>query len=98
MDDTAYIQNMTDVELIKARLIEMGMDGLYCPVVPCGCRLDDLAPCDCEDFLEAMPGKLIEFTAEDDCGCEGQGTAHWHIGSPEYVAKLAEKRSQKGGE
>lgn len=53
---------MADIELIKAKLISEGYDGLVVPG-ECGCLVDDIAPCgECtqekgEQFINGcMPG------------------------------------------
>lgn len=45
----------------KEELIAMGADGLYSTHGPCGCGLDDLAPCG-EQCEECMPARVM--TAE----------------------------------
>lgn len=38
-------------------LVERGYGGLYCPSVPCGCEISDLAPCGVKGIpIECKPG------------------------------------------
>lgn len=62
-------------------LVEQKFDGLYSTDEACGCLNSDLAPCG-GDPGECCPGVRRDFAAAEDCrlpGCEGNGTAHWHI-------------------
>lgn len=55
-------------------------DGLYDPEEPCGCLYDDAAPCGIPgDERDCKPGYRVDYKATEQCGCEGQGTNHWHI-------------------
>jgi len=45
---------MTVKEIVEKYLRENGYDGLYCE--DCGCRLDDLIPCDWGDFQDCKAG------------------------------------------
>ena len=65
-------------ELVKGFLNRKGFDGLFNTDVPCGCKVDDLNQCD-GDMSDCRPGYLVDCGANDECGCDGQGTAHWHI-------------------
>jgi len=65
-------------KIIKSYLRANGFDGLFNTDNPCGCKTNDLCPCD-GDMMDCRPGYLVDCDKNDDCGCEGQGTAHWHI-------------------
>jgi len=69
------------IQLIREEIDREGGDGLYCPDVPCGCLKDDLAPCGClpEDIDSCLIGKRVEWKADEDCGCDGSGSDHFHI-------------------
>lgn len=59
---------MSDVELIKVKLIEGGFTGLY-NEGECACEIDDLVPCCCfekEDGEEYVNGCEPGFKFEDD--------------------------------
>ena len=71
-------------QLLVDNLILSDMDGLWCPEVPCGCLRNDIAPCGTEDFSDCHPGKRIDYKADEECGCDRQGTDHWHIADPSY--------------
>lgn len=79
------IRNIVE-EYLKSR----GFDGLYNTDVPCGCLLDDLAPCgELDNCLDCKPGRRRDFKKGEDCGnmdCEGWGTDHWHIVPPEDLS------------
>ena len=49
-------------EIVKAKLEELGADGLC--TVECGCSLDCLFPCH-EDGSECVPAKRCKATKED---------------------------------
>ncbi len=65
----------SDVTRIVENLKEAGFDGLYCPEEPCGCAIDDLAPCGEDEFLQiCQPAHAIPCRP-DLCGasgCEGE--------------------------
>lgn len=52
--------------------------GLCCLDVPCGCLLEDLAPCG-EMSEKCRPGHREDVDKETACDCDGCGEDHWHI-------------------
>ena len=49
--------------------------------------LDDLIPgYECCDLLRCKPGYRRDIAADDICGCDDPGTAHWHVGPDKPVA------------
>ena len=56
-------------------------DGLCNPEIPCGCLIDDLAPCGfgmgCLAYCQ--PGHKETVDEYAVCYCESQGTKHWHV-------------------
>jgi len=65
---------------VREHLGRNGFDGLWCDGVPCGCLKDGLAPCDGDScFLDCAPGYRRDVPADEECGCDGQGQAHWHV-------------------
>jgi hypothetical protein len=65
-------------EIIKDWLTAKGYDGLCNPDVPCGCLVNDLAPCG-EFFRDCQPGYRVDIDEHTVCDCDGQGKKHWHI-------------------
>lgn len=53
-------------------------DGLCCLDVPCGCLLEDLAPCG-EISEKCRAGHREDVDEHTSCECDGCGEAHWHI-------------------
>ena len=73
MRDKTYDCGVHDVRQIVADYLrENGFDGLYNLVVDCACKLEDLAPCDC-NLLDCKPGYLQP--CPPDCGDHD-----WHMG------------------
>jgi len=71
-------------EYLVEKLRADGYAGLYCPDEPCGCDLDDLAPC-YGDPSDCIPGYKRVCIGQEcerwhDCGQEG-GTCY--TGTPE---------------
>ena len=62
--------------IVEAALRQGGFDGLYSERWGCGCRLDDLAPCELEGIEECVPGHLAPCDPEY---CEADGECGWHI-------------------
>lgn len=62
--------------ILKQALKDMGADGLAGD--GCGCLLNDLAPCG-EIKATCEAGKRRDIPKVEECGCEGEGTAHWHV-------------------
>lgn len=67
-------------QIVQKYIRENGYDGLWCD--DCACVTDDLAPCgqigeDCE------AGHKRTVPKDESCGCDGQGSEHWHIGPKE---------------
>lgn len=65
---------------LKRRLMRHGRTGLYCTEDPCGCVIDDLAPCGEYDPYYCRPGwrhdcarcpRMVENTCP--FGCERRG-------------------------
>ncbi len=73
-------------KLVNEHLRLNGYDGLFNTDVPCGCKTNDLCPCG-GDMTECRPGYLVNCNTKDECGCDGQGTAHWHIEAEKPVEK-----------
>jgi len=74
---------------VREWLERNGYDGLWNADIPCGCLNKDLMPCgdnpeDCE------PGHRTEVSADELCGCDGQGSKHWHIGGKQAERKRDE--------
>ena len=63
-------------EIVNIYLKASGFDGLYSDYGACGCRIDDLMPCD-ERVTGCIPGYHIECTPET---CEHGGGCEYHIG------------------
>ena len=56
-------------EIIIKHLKDNGFDGLCNPEAPCGCGIDDLAPCGDLDFIDCQPA----YKVKRDCpNCESQ--------------------------
>jgi hypothetical protein len=64
--------------IVEDWLKSHGYDGLCNPEIPCGCLSGDLAPCG-ELHEDCQPGHREDVGESCDCGCDGQGTEHWHI-------------------
>lgn len=45
----------TVITIVADHLRSIGADGLVCPAAECGCKIDDLAPCE-DHFGECQPG------------------------------------------
>ena len=58
---------MTVMGIITKHLKENGFDGLHHENNECGCRLNDLMPCDSEDFANCEPGYLRKDKQCDTC-------------------------------
>lgn len=65
-------------EIVTKYLKAHKFDGLCNPEVPCGCLLNDLAPCG-GDMLDCHPGHRKDVDDNTICGCDAQGTKHWHV-------------------
>lgn len=75
---------MTVHEILKTYLKNEGYDGLYNSLVPCGCELKDLMPCDGEGVGDCEPGYKVPC---DPGTCEADGECDWHMGSGKVVVK-----------
>jgi hypothetical protein len=64
--------------ILEEWLKEHKFDGLCNLDVPCGCLCGDLAPCG-EMNEDCRPGHRADVEEQDVCGCDGQGTKHWHV-------------------
>ncbi|MFA5377395.1 MAG: hypothetical protein WC455_16710 [Dehalococcoidia bacterium] len=51
-------------EILESWLREHGYDGLYCD--GCGCRVDDLMPCDSPQPEECRPGFIVQCNKKCD--------------------------------
>ena len=51
-------------EIIQKHLRENGFDGLFNDYAECGCKTDDLVPCDCVNINDCEPGYLRPETDE----------------------------------
>ena len=51
--------SLTVADILKARLVELGADGLCNPDEACGCGIEALAPCDCVNLQECQAAKWI---------------------------------------
>ena len=59
-------------EILKEYLKTNGYDGLLCPDVPCGCALDDLAPCNNGNIMDCKPAyKIVCLGEKCKEHCEG---------------------------
>jgi hypothetical protein len=65
-------------KIVAEWLKSNGYHGLVCTEVPCGCLVDDLMPCG-ELCPDCKPGHKETVGPEVECGCDGQGTEHWHV-------------------
>ena len=77
-------------EIVSDYLKKNGYDGLYSTIERCGCLLDDLMPCSGLHLppingFECKPGYRHDIAADEECGCDGQGTVHWHVGPDKPV-------------
>jgi len=43
-------------QIVKQWLKDNGYDGLCEPIISCGCRSDDLFPCDSSGIVNCLPG------------------------------------------
>lgn len=59
-------------ELVKAKLKDLGCDGLANTIDECGCHVSDLMPC-CE------PGTHCQAAWDDWKQAEGQGADFWMV-------------------
>ena len=54
-----------EIQVVKDYIISKGGDGLVCCECECGCRIDDLIPCemDADEMTECYPakGKMGEY-------------------------------------
>ena len=50
-----------------------GYDGLCSEA--CGCLIDDLMPCEYPVLKCCEPGYRNDVGPDDECGCDGEGTA-----------------------
>ena len=70
------MSNIKVRSIVAQWLAANGYDGLYSPDMECGCRSDDLAPCQ-SDCLECLPG--YETPCRPD-QCVVDGECEFHIG------------------
>lgn len=84
---------LTAKKMLKDYLTRNGYDGLVNEDVPCGCLVNDLAPCD-GNVSACVAGWKEDVPASVRCGCEGAGTDHWHVTTapvdPGFVKLLAD--------
>lgn len=52
-------------EILKARLVELGANGLCNSDNQCGCGFDEFAPCDCMNVEECVAAKFIHPKSDD---------------------------------
>lgn len=64
--------------IVETWLREHKFDGLCSPDAECGCLCGDLAPCG-EIQERCRPGHREDVDEHAECGCDGQGTKHWHV-------------------
>lgn len=76
---------MTIREMVKAKLIEGGFEGLVGRY--CGCKLDDLMTCDCPT-PNCEAGWEVLCPMNDDCDC---GSFHITTVKPEKVKEDSSK-------
>lgn len=82
---------MTTKQIIYNWLKDNGYHGLVCTDIPCGCLLEDLMTCG-ECNKDCVAGHKETVDAETQCGCDGEGTEHWHVTDSYDKAKsFAEK-------
>ena len=73
MEDKMNVKSIV-AEYLKANKY----DGLCCLDVPCGCLLEDLAPCG-EMSEKCRPGHRENVDKHTPCECGESGEDHWHI-------------------
>jgi len=83
------IGDVTAKEIMIDWLTTHGYDGLYGE--ECGCLLDDLMPCG-EGCEGCQGGVRMDIAASTRCGCDGQGTDHWHVAPKGWKEKLEEAK------
>jgi hypothetical protein len=78
LEDSEDLQPEDTIQGAVKRYLELAeYEGLWCPDVPCGCRLDGLMPCG-EVSDECQAGYVLS--------CDGMcdsGNCAWHIGKRE---------------
>jgi hypothetical protein len=85
-------------ERLKQKLVDGGYGGLYCPDEPCGCELDDLAPCGQDiggdEGIDGYCQPGYKFDCIDKkCArpCDGQMAGSWCITrSPDGPKEITE--------
>lgn len=58
-------KEVTVADIVKAYLEKNGFDGLFCPIVSCGCSLQDLFHCVAEGVEQCKPGYFGVVAPED---------------------------------
>jgi hypothetical protein len=72
--------NVSVKKIVAKWLEENDYDGLINPDVPCCCLRDD--PGECDELgggSDCFAGCRRDVAANEKCGCEKEGTAHYHI-------------------
>jgi len=81
---------MTVIEIIKEYLEKNNYDGLCCSDVPCGCGINNMAPC-CDNIMDCQPAYLKKDANCKECengmcenvGNDDQGVECYTIKKPE---------------
>lgn len=63
MNDEYHCKAHNVQKIIEDYLRENGFDGLFCTTCECGCKLEDLFPCDEVSFW-CEPGYILEPTED----------------------------------
>ncbi len=86
-------QQITVKKIVKEWLEQNGYDGLAGD--ECGCKLDELCPCDDGFPDNCVAGHLVPCPCEDKEDCEHGGDCGWNVGHWHIQAGKKEKEAVK---